>query len=79
MKKDRHNFDALYHKSQSLVQVGMHKQAMSLLQKIVKNNKVHSHGHDNEHMSMKDKILKDDYFKKLQDEKEFMSFIHSIP
>ena len=79
MRKDRRNFDAMYHKSQSLVQTGMHNQAISLLQKIVKNDKVHSHGHDKEHMSMKDKILKDDYFTKLQDEKKFLSFINSLP
>ena len=77
-----------YHKSQSLVQIGMHKQAILLLQKIVKNEKMHSHEehdsehsheHDNEHMSMKDRILKDDYFTKLQNDKEFLSFINRLP
>ncbi len=77
----------MYHKAQGLVQVGMHKQAISLLQKIVKNDPVyshehgtkHSHEHDTEHLYIKDKILKDDYFTKLQDEKEFISFINRLP
>ena len=36
---DKQNIDAMYHKSQSLAQIGKHKQAISLLRKIAKKEK----------------------------------------
>lgn len=79
LQADKYSFEAAYHKSQSLVQVGRHTQAISLLRKIVKSNKVHPHQHGKPHMSIKNKILKDKYLTKLQNDKGFLSFISNLP
>ncbi len=53
----------------------MHKQAISMLKKVVKNDKPHTHAHDDKHLSLKDKILVDDLFLTLRNERNFMSLV----
>ena len=73
----------MYHKAQSLAQVGMYSQAISLLRRAAKHHEGHEHGHEHEHnkehASIKNKILKDGYFLPLRDEKTFLAFINTLP
>ncbi len=75
---DKHNFEAMYHKSQCLAQIGMSKQAISLLRKAAKNSKPHVHEHASKHLSLKDKILGDDLFVTLQNKRGFLSLVDSL-
>ena len=68
----------MYHKSQSLAEIGKHKQALSLLRKIANKEQIHEHEHGNKLMSLKEKITKDIHFKKLRNEQIYQKFIQNL-